>query len=66
LRHLRRSRITAILEKVDCDHVKTITQAESAFAIDATKDPSAEATLAGGKFYSDVWVNVAESCLTKL
>jgi hypothetical protein len=36
--------ITAILEKVDCDHVKTITQAESAFAIDATKDPSSHAS----------------------
>jgi hypothetical protein len=22
-----------------------------------TKDPSAEATLIGGKFYSDIWVN---------
>jgi hypothetical protein len=49
--------IAAILEKAGCDHVKTITQAEAAFSIDATKDPSAEATLAGGKFYSDVWVN---------
>jgi hypothetical protein len=46
--------IAAILEKAGCDHVKIITQAEAAFSIDATKDPSAEATLAGGKFYSDV------------
>jgi ATP-dependent Clp protease ATP-binding subunit ClpA len=49
--------IAAILEKAGCDHVKAITQAEAAFSIDDTKDPSAEATLAGGKFYSDVWVN---------
>jgi hypothetical protein len=49
--------ITAILEKAGCDHVKTIAQAEAAFSIDDTKDPSAEATLMGGKFYSDVWVN---------
>jgi uncharacterized coiled-coil protein SlyX len=49
--------IAAILEKAGCDHVKTINQAEAAFSIDATKDPSAEATLAGRKFYSDVWVN---------
>jgi hypothetical protein len=46
--------IVAILEKAGCDHVKTITQAEAAFSIDATKDPIAEATLAGGKFYYDV------------
>jgi cell division septum initiation protein DivIVA len=49
--------ISAILEKVGCDHVKTMAQAEAAFSIDDTKDPSAEATLIGGKFYNDVWVN---------
>ena len=46
--------IVAILEKAGCDHVKAITQAEAAFSIDDTKDPSAEATLVGGKFYFDV------------
>jgi acyl-CoA reductase-like NAD-dependent aldehyde dehydrogenase len=49
--------IAAILEKAGCDHIKTIAQAEAAFSIDDTKDPSAEATLMDGKFYSDVWVN---------
>jgi hypothetical protein len=49
--------ISAILEKAECDHVKAIAQAEAAFSLDDTKDPSAEATLVGGKFYSDVWVN---------
>jgi hypothetical protein len=49
--------IAAILEKAGCDHVKAIAQAEAAFSIDDTKDPSAEATLVGGKFYSEVWVN---------
>jgi acyl-CoA reductase-like NAD-dependent aldehyde dehydrogenase len=46
--------IAAILEKAGCDHVKATTQAKTAFSIDDTKDPSAEATLMGGKFYSDV------------
>jgi hypothetical protein len=32
-------------------------QAKAAFSTDDTKDPSAEATLMGGKFYNDVWVN---------
>jgi hypothetical protein len=32
-------------------------QAEAVFSIDDTKDPSAEATLMGGRFYNDVWVN---------
>jgi hypothetical protein len=45
------------LEKVGCDHVKTMAQAEAAFSVDATKDPSAEATLMGRKFYNDLWVN---------
>jgi hypothetical protein len=32
-------------------------QPEAAFSTDDTKDPLAEATLLGRKFYSDVWVN---------
>jgi Ribonuclease G/E len=42
--------IAAILEKSGCEHVKTLAQAEAAFSIDDTKDPSAEASLIGGKF----------------
>ena len=49
--------ISAILEKGGCDHIKAIAQAETAFSVDDTKDPSAEATFMGGKFYNDVWVN---------
>jgi hypothetical protein len=42
---------------VGCDHVKTLAQAEAAFSVDDTKDPSAEASLTGGKFYTDIWEN---------
>jgi hypothetical protein len=49
--------MSAILEKAGYDHIKIIAQAEAAFSVDDTKDPSAEATLMGGKFYNDVWVN---------
>jgi hypothetical protein len=49
--------IAAILEKAGCNHVKATAQAEAAFSIEDTKYPSVEATLVGGKFYSDVWVN---------
>jgi hypothetical protein len=49
--------ISSILEKAGCDHIKTIARAEAAFFVDDTKDPSAEATLMGGKFYNDIWVN---------
>jgi organic hydroperoxide reductase OsmC/OhrA len=46
--------ILAILEKAGCDHVKTLAQAEAAFSVNDTKDPSAEASLMGRKFYNDI------------
>jgi hypothetical protein len=49
--------ISVILEKAGCDHVKTLAQVEAAFSVDDTKDPSAEASLMDGKFYSDIWIN---------
>jgi hypothetical protein len=48
--------IAAILEKSGCEHVKAATQTEAVFTVENTKDPSAEATLMGGKFYSDIWI----------
>jgi hypothetical protein len=58
--------IAAILEKAGCDHLKAAAQAEAAFSIDNTKDPSAEATLVGGKFYSNVWVNGGRELANKI
>jgi hypothetical protein len=49
--------ISSILENPGCDHIKTMAHTEVAFSADVTKDPSAEATLMGGKFYNDVCVN---------
>jgi hypothetical protein len=49
--------VTTILEKAGCEHVKILAQAEAAFSIDDTKDPSAEASLVGGKFFTDIWEN---------
>jgi predicted RNase H-like nuclease (RuvC/YqgF family) len=48
---------SAILEKAGCDRVKTLAQAEAAFSVDVTKDPSSEASLMGGKFYTDIQAN---------
>jgi hypothetical protein len=45
------------LEKAGCNHVKTLAQAEVAFSADDTKDPSSEASLLGGKFFTDIWEN---------
>jgi cell division septum initiation protein DivIVA len=49
--------VAAILEKAECEHVKTLAQAEAALLVDDTKDPSAEASLVGGKFFTDIWEN---------
>jgi hypothetical protein len=49
--------VASILEKAGCEHVKILVQAEAAFSINDTKDPSAEASLVGGKFFTDVWEN---------
>jgi hypothetical protein len=46
--------IAAILEKSGCDHMKALAQAETTLSIDDTKDPSAEASLVGGKFFTDI------------
>jgi hypothetical protein len=49
--------IVAILEKSGCEHVKILAQAEATLSIDDTKDPSAESSLVGGKFFTDIWEN---------
>ncbi|MCL1415262.1 hypothetical protein M3J43_24970, partial [Escherichia coli] len=36
---------------------KTLAQAEATFSVDDKKDPSTEASLIGGKFFSDIWEN---------
>jgi hypothetical protein len=48
--------VAAIMENTGCEHVKAVAQAEVIFSIDDTKEPSAEATVMGGKFYSNVWM----------
>jgi hypothetical protein len=49
--------IVAILEKLGCDHMKALAQTEATLSIEDTKDPSAEASLVGGKFFTDIWEN---------
>jgi hypothetical protein len=47
--------VAAILEKSGYDHMKAAAQAET-FSIEDTKEPLAEASLMGGKFYSNIWM----------
>jgi hypothetical protein len=44
------------LKKIGCEHVKAAAQEEVILSTDNTKEPSAEATLMGGKFYSNIWM----------
>ena len=46
--------VAAVLEKAGCDHVKTLAKAEAAFSVDDMKDPLAEASLIGGKIFTDI------------
>jgi hypothetical protein len=49
--------VAAVLEKAGCEHVKTLAQAEAAFSIDDTKDPSTEASLLDSKIFTHIWDN---------
>jgi hypothetical protein len=46
--------VAAILEKIGCEHVKSLAQTKAALSIEDTKDLSAEASLIGGKFFTDI------------
>jgi hypothetical protein len=37
--------------------VKSLAQSETALSSEDIKDPSAEASLVGGKFFTDIWDN---------
>jgi hypothetical protein len=49
--------IATILEREGCDHVKSLAQSEAALSSEDIKDPSTEASLVGGKFFTDIWDN---------
>jgi hypothetical protein len=49
--------VATVLEKAGCNHIKTLAQAKAAFFVDDTKDPSAEASLICGKFFTNIWEN---------
>jgi hypothetical protein len=49
--------IATILESRGRDHVKSLAQTEAALSSEDVKDPSVEASLVGGKFFTDIWEN---------
>jgi hypothetical protein len=46
----------SVLEKVGCEHAKTMVQQGFSLSADNIKNPSVEATTLSGKFYSKVWL----------
>jgi hypothetical protein len=49
--------IATILERKGCEHVKFLAQSKAALSSEDIKDPSVEASLIGGKFFTDIWDN---------
>jgi hypothetical protein len=49
--------IVTILEKKGCEHVKSLAQSEATLSSEDIKDPLAEASQVGGKFFTDIWDN---------
>jgi hypothetical protein len=49
-------RAVSFLEKVRCEHAKTVTQSGFSLSTNDIKNPLADATALGGKFYSEVWL----------
>jgi hypothetical protein len=47
---------TSFLEKAGCEHAKAVVQPGFVFSAGDIKDPSAEASTLGGRFYSEVWM----------
>jgi hypothetical protein len=58
--------IATILERKGCDHVKSLAQSEAALSSEGIKDPSAKASLVGGKFFTDIWDNGGREMAKKL
>jgi hypothetical protein len=49
--------IATVLERKGCNHVKSLAQSKIALSAEDIKDPSAEASLVGGKIFTDIWDN---------
>jgi hypothetical protein len=58
--------IATILERKDCDHVKFLAQSEAALSREDIRDPSAEASLVGGKIFIDIWDNGGRKMAQKI
>jgi hypothetical protein len=58
--------IATILERKGCEHVKSLAQSEATLSSEDIKDPSAEASMIGGKFSPKSGTTTAEKWPKKL
>jgi hypothetical protein len=58
--------IATVLEKKGCEHVKSLAQSEASLSTEDITDPSPEASMVGGKFFTDIWDNGGENWHKKL
>jgi hypothetical protein len=49
--------IATVLERKGCEHVKFLAQSEATLSSEDIKDPSAEASMIGGNFFTEIWDN---------
>jgi hypothetical protein len=60
----------SLLEKVGCEHAKTVVQPGFSISDNDIKNPSTEAVALSGKFYSEVWLRggreVADEAIRKM
>jgi hypothetical protein len=49
--------IAIVLERKGCEHVKSLAQSKATLSSEDIKDPSAEASMVGGKCFTDIWDN---------
>jgi hypothetical protein len=47
----------SLLENAGCEHVKVVIQPDFVVLAKDIKEPSSEAIIFGGKFYSELWLN---------
>ena len=45
------------MERKGCEHVKSLAQSEATLSSEDIKDSSAEASMIGGKIFTDIWDN---------
>jgi hypothetical protein len=55
----------SVLEKVGCEHAKTVVEPGFSLSANDIRNPSAEASTLGAKFYSEAWLKCGQEIANK-